>query len=1528
MTTGISGKNYTINVTKTTEKLNVSTALSGLSAADSVWINTDGGNDVITGGGTAAQVTAAYGLLAAANQLSWKSAANGGVDIMDGSKIDFVVTPGANGVFTVTSGTGAKLGSVSGISNLNFYVDSGANPTTNALSLQLQTAIGDNGGNAQGGQNYAISGNDFGVALNVNALLPGLKPADNVYIQNNGGAGVISAGGSLASVTAGYQVASAANPLTTKVLSNGSIEVLDGSQVDFLITPSGSGFKVSAGGVSLGSVSGAGDLHFQVASASGPSTNFVDLKGLIQSSEGGTDPQGGNYYSIYGSSFPSAINVKTLLAGLTAADSVFVWGNGIADNVSGGGTAAQVTVGYTIASASNALTAKHGSNGAIDIMDGSQVDFVITPAGSGFNVSSNGVSLGSVTGVNDLQFDASNSATGGAGNVITISAALLENSNGTNAQGGQNYTINGTLFAQTINVAKLLPKLGAADTVYIQNGGGADSVTGGGSAANVTVGYQIASAANQLTVQQAANGAWDVMDGSKIDFVVTDKNNIFSVSANGQSLGTITSANDLHFQLAPAAGAAVSNQADLYIAITSSQNGPDPQGGNFYSIGGTMFNDTLSVNALLPGLKATDDVYVAGNGGADSVTGSGSAANVTVGYQIASASHSLTTKVISPTSFDVMDGSIVDFTVTDNKGVFTIASPSGGSLGTATSVATLQFQQSAAGGAQPSNIDDVPVGITTLQTGSNQAGGNNYTINGTIFAETINVATLLPGLSAADSVYIQNKGAIDNVVAGGSAASLVVGYQLGSTANPLTIHNDAAGKIDVMDGSQIDYILSLNADGSVAIANGSGASLGSVSGVTYLNFNVAGNQGNSLTVPVGLSTSEGGLDPQGGHYYGVNSAAFAETINVAKLLPQLSAADSVYVDGDGANDVITGGGTAAFVTAGYHINSANNPLTTKILSATSFAVMDGSQLDFTVTDNAGTLSISNEAGAVIGTANLVDSLEFQVAPSGSGSTSNVDYVPVAVTALENGANQSGGNQYTITATAFADSINVGALLPGLGAADSVFVQNEGGVDSVTGGGALANITVGYQLASAVNPLTLQYNANGTIDVMDGSQIDFVLAANGTGGVTVTTGANGSLGSVSGVTGLDFAANGGNNVYVQVGITTSEGGPDAAGGHNYSVNGTFFASSTNINSLLPALTAADTVFVNGIGGSDAITGGGTAASVTVGYQIASASNSLTTKILSATSFAVMDGSVTDFQVSDHAGLFTVTDGAGNSLGSASNVTALQFQLQPVSGTNATNVDFVPVAITIAQNGENAQGGANDAINATVFANVIDIASLLPKAAAADSVYVANQGAADQVVGTGSPAAITVGYQVASASHPLTILQVSPNVTDVMDGSQVDFVVTDNQGVETITTGSGIALGSATVVSDLHFQVTPPANSAPTNQIDLTTAALDATAQAGSNAANAAIVTLPANATFTSNGAKDIFAFGSVIGQTTITDFNPAIDALQFSHVLFANAAAALAASAVSGNNLQISIDANDTITLLGVTALNAANVNIV
>jgi hypothetical protein len=142
----------------------------------------------------------------------------------------------------------------------------------------------------------------------------------------------------------------------------------------------------------------------------------------------------------------------------------------------------------------------------------------------------------------------------------------------------------------------------------------------------------------------------------------------------------------------------------------------------------------------------------------------------------------------------------------------------------------------------------------------------------------------------------------------------------------------------------------------------------------------------------------------------------------------------------------------------------------------------------------------------------------------------------------------------------------------------------------------------------------------------------------------------------------------------------------------------------------------------------------------------------------------------------------------------------------------------------------------------------------------------------------------------------------------------LTVTDSSDhlTETFTLAGNLSNSTWTVTNDGNGGanvVDPPA---PANLAVVPTAVLN-------QAASSTIVVSGPNQMLTGNAASDTFAFNFAnVGHTTVTDFHPTTDMLQFNSQLFANVQAALNATHDDGHgNTVVSLDAHDTITLSGI-----------
>jgi FecR protein len=144
-----------------------------------------------------------------------------------------------------------------------------------------------------------------------------------------------------------------------------------------------------------------------------------------------------------------------------------------------------------------------------------------------------------------------------------------------------------------------------------------------------------------------------------------------------------------------------------------------------------------------------------------------------------------------------------------------------------------------------------------------------------------------------------------------------------------------------------------------------------------------------------------------------------------------------------------------------------------------------------------------------------------------------------------------------------------------------------------------------------------------------------------------------------------------------------------------------------------------------------------------------------------------------------------------------------------------------------------------------------------------------------------------------------------VTDGVNTAVIHFTgsVGPLQFVDDGTPVNGVAGTSGTIVFD------PPATGQGTGAV---------IAHDPGPASNTVLAVAP-NQMLTGSAAGDTFVFNfAAVGHTTVTDFHPASDTLQFSNSIFANLQAALNATHDDGHgNTVIAIDNHDSITLSGV-----------
>jgi hypothetical protein len=1389
--------------------IDVATLFPSAAATDTVWVQNDGSADTVTNT-TSARVTVEY-QLANAGSLSAVWGSGGAILVEDGSTVDFTITPGSGGTYTVIQGTsGPSLGTVNGVFDLHFQANNGGTPVS--TDVQLGVFTGTAGTNPQGGQNYWVNGSPMADVLDVHTLFATAGAGDNVWIQNNGGADTIT-NTTAAQVNVAFQVASAAGQLTTAAGSGNAINVTDGTTTFYTVTP-GSGTSYTVHNALTGTdstVSGINDLHFQVSG----SGNFADLPVGVSYGQGPTGPgQTGHFYWINGSSFADTINVAALFPTATAADNVWVQGDGGADTITNG-TGAQVAVGFQVANTVTALHTAAGSGGTILVEDGSDNTlYTITHTSGTTYTVSDGTTTTTVTGATNLHFQVPGSP-GNPPTVFTdVQLGFSAGSGGTNPQGGHFYWVNGSQVSDSIDVHTLFSTAGAGDNVWIQNNGGADTITNT-TAAQVNVAFQVVSAAAQLHTATGSGNTINVTDGTTTFYTVTPgSGSSYTVhNAIAGTDSTVSGINDLHFQVSGSG-----NFADLQVGVSYGQGPTGPgQTGHFYWINGSSFADSINVATLLPAATAGDNVWVQGDGGADTITNT-TGAQVAVGFQVANTVTALHTAAGSGGTILVEDGSgNTLYTVTHTSGT-TYTVSDGTTTTTVTGATNLHFQVPGSPGNPPTIFTDVQLGMTSGSGGANPQGGHNYWVSGSQVSDSIDVHTLFSTAAAGDNVWIQNNGGADTIT-NTTAAQVNVGFQVASAAGQLHTMAGGGNTINVTDGTTVFYTVTPGSGSSYTVLNALTGADSTVSGINDLHFQVSGS-GNFADLPVGVSYGQGPSGPgQTGHFYWINGSSFADSINVATLLPAATAGDNVWVQGDGGADTITNT-TGAQVAVGFQVANTVTALHTAAGSGGTILVEDGSgnTLD-TITHTSGTTYTVSD-GTTTTTVTGATNLHFQVPGSPGNPPSVFTDVQLGMT-YGQGPTAPGqtGHFYWVNGSQVSDSIDVHTLFSTAGAGDNVWIQNDGGADTITNTTA-AQVNVAFQVASAAAQLHTAAGSGNTINVTDGTTTFYTVTPGSGSSYTVHNALTGTDSTVSGVNDLHFqVAPSGSNppsnfADLQVGVTYGQG-PTAPGqtGHFYWINGSSFADSINVATLLPAATAGDNVWVQGDGGADTITNA-TGAQMAVGFQVANTVAALSTAAGSGGTILVKDGSGNTLYTVTHTSGTTYTVSDGTSTTTVTGATNLHFQVPGSPGNPPSVFTDVQLGFTAGSGGTTPQGGHNYWVNGSQVSDSIDVHTMFSTAGAGDNVWIQNNGGADTITNT-TAAQVNVGFQVASAAGQLHTAAGSGGAINVTDGTTTFYTVTPGSGSS--YTVHNVAAGTDSTVSgvnDLHFQVQPaPGNTTP-------------------------------------------------------------------------------------------------------------------
>jgi hypothetical protein len=256
-----------------------------------------------------------------------------------------------------------------------------------------------------------------------------------------------------------------------------------------------------------------------------------------------------------------------------------------------------------------------------------------------------------------------------------------------------------------------------------------------------------------------------------------------------------------------------------------------------------------------------------------------------------------------------------------------------------------------------------------------------------------------------------------------------------------------------------------------------------------------------------------------------------------------------------------------------------------------------------------------------------------------------------------------------------------------------------------------------------------------------------------------------------------------------------------------------------------------------------------------------------------------------------------------------------QVEFVQDGTATVPNF---SISVGDGTGNVSPAISPTVNFTPTETVADGATYTISAPSAEAVFFAGgTGILDLVhpsTFTGTISNFTGTAANLSSSDAIDL--VGFNAADTTVTSAV-YAVSNDTGTTAVTVTDGSGDGLSTV---LYFSGNDPASMFRIGSSSDGAYVFDPPATVTqAPAATSTIVVSGPNQILTGNAASDTFAFNFTgVGQTTVTDFHPATDTLEFSHQLFANLQAALNATHDDGHgNTVVALDAHDTITLNGV-----------
>jgi T5SS/PEP-CTERM-associated repeat protein len=1262
-------------------------------------------------------------------------------------------------------------------------------------------------------------------------------------------------------------------------VTNLAIDSLTAATGDVSVDGAGSSLTVTSGS----NIGGAGAGNLSLSDSGRFSTSFLGVdQGTVSVSTGGAITAGVLWLASF-AGMTTTITVDGAGSSLTATSR--------SDIGVGGSATLTIEAAATMTATGMMLADSAGASGAV------------TVDGVGSTLTDNGtISVGQ----------------NGAGTLtISDSALVSATSGGLNIgdQAGSNGTV--TVDSATLQV---LAGNGPGDggLTVGNNGSGSLTVENGGSvqAAHLNV-------ASGPFSSQTSTGVVTVSSGGTLNVFGSS---FLTVGNLAGSTGEIT--------VDSGGKVTISNSTGLYLGQQAGSTGSitvDGVGSSMTGAGGATIGDggagTLTVSDS--GLFSTGSLAV-GQGTASIETGGAiTATSLSIGAQPGA------------TGDVTIDGAGSSMTVTSQTNV------GDGGTGTLTVSDSGRFNNSSAwlfvgqgtvsvssGGAITAyNLDVHPLSGVTATITLDGAGSSLTTTNFTNLGDTNSAS------GGTASVTVENGAALTMAGSGGIAGSgqgstdgvTVTGAGSSLIANGMTLGGLGSGALTIQAGGSANLgnvTLGGQHSGSGQISVGAGAVL------TVNNINVGQSGSGLLSVNGGAATITGNLGVGGVFGGGLAGPANVVVAGAGASVTAMGPVDIVGVSSAGALSVVSGALFAGnivivgFAAQGQAAVSGGSALTANSLRVGGTATgegtltIDGAGTSLTAAQNAlianggtGTLSVQNGGVANLAAASVavVAGSHGALTVDGVGSSLLASSLTLgagagAVTvqnhgsAVVNGAATVGSTD-SVLVTGPGSSLTVSGALSGLGAVTVAAggTLEIGGADSTT-----------IQFAGIASVLKLDTAAQASGLIAGFARTDVIDLVHTTlqGGVTwdgthlglLTTGAQAitlDLGGLGVATGFRMISDGagGTEILLASPSLTVNGGLatpiGAAGAHSVA-----FA----ISGLLPADTgvvtftdaALHTATVN-------VTGGQASYSADLSLlNDGPISNSLQVVGQSSAAGATV---TLDQDLSEHP-----TVSFANALIGIAGAPAEHFTVSGLQSDDSGAVTFSDGVHNVV-----VQVANGAPISATVNLSSLSTGPITASLAITDTAgnsFSANaQATLDLIV----PTPIVANILKDTGDSLTTISGVSEalSTVKVYDGSTLlGSATADATGAWNLKASLAAAMHSLTETA-----VDPAGNTGASTGVALYDPKGNVTLAGGSGAD---VLFASPNDTLTGGAGVDTFVFDPGFGNVKVTDFNPTLEELAFSHTLFTSAAQVLAVATDTKQGAMITVDSKDVIALTGVT----------